>query len=64
MESYILRIYRYEPQAKNKIVGTLQALNKTTSLAFTNADELLGMLQNMMVSTELTERPLPEDTEV
>ena len=52
MESYILRVYRYEPKAKDKVVGTLQELNRSSKIAFTSKDELWDVLQERLEHTK------------
>lgn len=51
MESYLIRIYRYQPDNPQRLVGTLQGLEgmeQKASLAFTGPDELWAALQQQL----------------
>lgn len=49
MESYIVRIYRYQPGTPRRLVGTLQSLDSSmTPLAFTGLEELWTALQQQL----------------
>lgn len=45
MESYIIRIYRYDEKRPHKLVGTIKGINNDTPIAFSNTEELWKAIQ-------------------
>jgi hypothetical protein len=44
MENYIVRIYRYEKDNPRRLIGTVEEVGIDGKKAFTNLDELWGIL--------------------
>ena len=56
VDSYIVRIYRYNPRRPEQLVGVIQTPGSSASFAFTGVEELWSALQQAWVAS------IPADT--
>ena len=45
MESYIVRIYRYNSKQPDKLIGTIEGMDLLSPMAFSSVDELWKAIQ-------------------
>jgi hypothetical protein len=58
MENYIVRIYRYEKDNPRRLIGTVEEVGFDGKKAFTNVDELWGIL-NLSLAQRGPANPKP-----